>query len=215
MVGLINCPTFVMIGICLNDIPKSRTGNGKLAFCPDITERHGIGTLAESKIMKTSGPRIVIVNEDDEIIAYKERGTLTKDDIYRVSALWIKNSKGDILLAQRKFTKSHDPGKWGPAVAGTVDEGETYEQNIIKEAEEEIGLKNIQPVLGPKVRMTGEYNYFDQWYTLVIEKPAEEFTIQEEEVEQVKWFTYTELEKELREYPEKYLKGLDWSLENL
>jgi hypothetical protein len=117
-------------------------------------------------VEKESKPRIVIVNENDEIIAHKERGTLIQKDIYRVSALWVKNFKGDILLAQRKFTKSHDPGKWGPAVAGTVDEGETYEQNIIKEAEEEIGLKNIRPTLGPKIRMTGEYNYFDQWYTL-------------------------------------------------
>ncbi len=108
-------------------------------------------------------PRIVIVNDQDEVIAHKERGTLTKDDIYRVSALWVKNSRGDILLAQRKFTKSHDPGKWGPAVAGTVGEGETYKQNIIKEAEEEIGLRAIKPIPGPKVRMAGEYNYFDQW----------------------------------------------------
>jgi len=166
-------------------------------------------------VEEESKPRIVIVNESDEVITYKERGTLTQNDIYRVSALWVKNSKGDILLAQRKFTKSHDPGKWGPAVAGTVDEGETYEQNIVKEAEEEIGLKNIQPILGPKVRVTGEYNYFDQWYTFVIDKPAEDFVIQEEEVERVKWFTRTELEKELREYPEKYLTSLDWSLENL
>lgn len=159
--------------------------------------------------------RIVIVNENDEIIAHKERGTLIHSDIYRVSALWVKNSKGDILLAQRQFTKSHDPGKWGPAVAGTVDEGETYEQNIVKEAEEEIGLKNIRPIPGPKVRMTGEYNYFDQWYTLVIDKAAEKFTIQEEEVEQVKWFARAELEKELREHPENYLTSVNWSLENL
>ncbi len=160
-------------------------------------------------------PRIVVVNENDEIIAHKERGTLTKDDIYRVSALWVKNSNGDILLAQRKFTKSHDPGKWGPAVAGTIDEGETYEQNIIKEAEEEIGLKNIKPIPGPKVRMAGEYSYFDQWYTLTVDKPAEDFVIQEEEVEQVKWFMRDELIKELCDSPGKYLKALDWPLKNL
>ena len=33
----------------------------------------------------------------------------------------------------RSFTKSHDPGKWGPAVAGTVEEGETY--NFLKEGQ--------------------------------------------------------------------------------
>lgn len=160
-------------------------------------------------------PRIIIVNDKDEIIGHKERGTLARDDIYRVSALWVTDSKGNILLAQRKFTKTHDPGMWGPAVAGTLDEGETYENNIIKEAEEEIGLKGIRPVVGPRRRESGEYNFFSQWYTLTVDKPADEFTIQEEEVEQVRWISPEELERELVQHPEKYLAGLDWPLRNL
>ena len=88
--------------------------------------------------------KIIIVDEDDNIIGSKERNSIVSGDIYRVSALLIENSKGEILLAQRALTKKHDPGKWGPPVAGTVEEGETYESNIVKEAEEELGLKNIQ-----------------------------------------------------------------------
>jgi isopentenyldiphosphate isomerase len=76
-------------------------------------------------------PKIIIVNEKDKEIGLKERGTLKTEDIYRVTALWITNSKDEILLAKRALTKSNDPGKWGPAVAGTVDEGETYEENSI------------------------------------------------------------------------------------
>ncbi len=34
------------------------------------------------------------------------------------------------MLAQRKFTKNHNPGTWGPAVTGTVAESETYDSNI-------------------------------------------------------------------------------------
>jgi len=159
--------------------------------------------------------RIAIVNDQDEVIGYKGRETITKEDIYRVATLWITNSRGEILLAQRKFTKQHDPGKWGPAVAGTVDEGETYDSKIIKEAEEEIGLKDIKPGLGPKRRVKDEYNYFSQWYKLVVNRPIEDFTIQEEEVERVKWFTRHELEQELRECPNDYLRGLDWAMETL
>lgn len=159
--------------------------------------------------------RITIVDDRDEVISYKDRGTLVKDDIYRVAALWVTNPRGDILLAQRKFTKTHDPGKWGPAVAGTVDEGETYDSNIIKETEDEIGLKNIQAGKGPKRRVSEEYNYFCQWYTLVIDKSAEDFAIQESEVEAVRWLARAELKKELREHPENYLKGLSWMVESL
>ena len=149
--------------------------------------------------------RIIIVNEKDEVIGHKERGTLTKEDIYRVSALWITNSKEEILLAKRNRNKSHHPGMWGPAVAGTVDEGETYEENIIKECEEEIGLKNIKPHLGPKIRRTGEYEHFTQWYTLTIDRDAKEFMIQEDEVELVKWFTKEELIKSLNDSSEMFL----------
>lgn len=154
--------------------------------------------------------RIMLVNDQDEIIAYKERDELVKEDIYRVAALWVTNSKGDILLAQRKLTDDRDPGMWGPAVAGTVEENETYDSNVLKEAEEEIGLQDIELLLGPKHRFTGENNYFGQWFTYVIDKPAEDFTIQEEEVEQIAWFSRKELERDLIEHPEKYLKGLNW-----
>jgi len=90
--------------------------------------------------------KIIIVDENDNPIGLKERGTLDYDkDIYRVSALWITNSKGQILIARRALTKKQNPGKWGPGVAGTIDEGETYDSNIIKEAKEELGLQNIKP----------------------------------------------------------------------
>lgn len=155
---------------------------------------------------------IIIVDENDEIIGHKERGTLAREDIYRVSALRVTNSRGDILLAQRKFTKAHDPGKWGPAVAGTLDEGETYESNIIKEAEEEIGLKDIRPTPVQWLRVSGEHNYFTQRYALTVDKPAEEFAIEHDEVEQVRWVSPGELRKALREHPKDYLDDLAWVL---
>ena len=126
--------------------------------------------------------RIPIVDENDKIIGYKKRGTLDSDDIYRVSALWLTNSKGEILIAQRADNKSHNPGQWGVSVAGTVDEGETYYENIIKETEEEIGLKGIKPKKGPYGRHKGEHNYFYQWYLQEIDMDIEDFVIDKEEV---------------------------------
>lgn len=177
--------------------------------------RQKLVDVITQEVQYVSSQRIVIVNNQDEMIGHKERHSLEQGDIYRVAALWITNSQGDILLAQRKFTKSHDPGKWGPAVAGTVDEGETYDSNIVKEAEEEVGLKDIKPTLGPKRRIRDQYNYFCQWYTLKIDKPAEDFVIQEDEVERIKWFGREEFKEELRLHADKYLKGLDWVAETL
>ena len=153
-----------------------------------------------------SKAKIIIVNENDEIIGFKERGTLNQSDIYRVSALWIQNSKGEILLTQRSFNKKNNPGQWGPAVAGTNDEGESYESNIIKEAEEEIGLKQNHFQKSFYHFHDGEHRHFTQWFFALVDKKIEEFTIQEEEVEKIKWFTKEELLNELKKNPKTFLE---------
>lgn len=104
--------------------------------------------------------KIPIVNEQDEIIGYKDRDLRDPKEITRVSGLWVTDTAEKILLAQRSWKKKSDPGRWGPAVAGTVEEGETYESNIIKEAREEIGLTNIVPIAGPKHRRSTSHEYF-------------------------------------------------------
>jgi isopentenyl-diphosphate Delta-isomerase len=153
--------------------------------------------------------KIPIVDENDEIVTHKERENLDyKKDIYRVASLWINNSKGEILLARRAFTKKHSPGKWGPAVAGTVEEGETYESNIIKEAEEEIGLKNIAPQKGKKERISTKYNYFAQRFHLNLDKPIEEFKPSEREVAEMKWFSKEELKILLDNSPEEIIDAI-------
>jgi len=155
-----------------------------------------------------SKAKIVIVNKNDEIIGHKKRGTLNQSDIYRVSALWIQNSKGEILLAQRSFNKKNNPGKWGPAVAGTIDEGESYESNIIKEAEEEIDLKNHHFQKSFHHYHDGEYKHFTQCFFALVDKKLEEFTIQEDEVKKIKWFTKEKLLEELNNSPNKFLKSM-------
>lgn len=149
--------------------------------------------------------KIVIVDENDNVIGYKDRDAVKEGDIYRVSALWITNSNGDSLLARRALTKSHDPGKWGPAVAGTVEEGEDYESNIRKEAKEEIGLDSLMPLAWPKERVSEEHNYFVQWYLLKIDNSEKEFVVNRNEVEEVKWFSREELRREVQANPDQFL----------
>jgi len=149
--------------------------------------------------------QVIIVDDSDTPIGCKDRSLLTKEDIYRVSALWITNSKGEILLTRRHHTKINHPGKWGPAVAGTVEEGETYEENIVKEAEEELGLKNIKPSIGPKIETKSQYHHFTQWFILKIDRGINEFTIQKDEIEEVKWISPSDLKQKLQNNPEDFL----------
>jgi isopentenyl-diphosphate Delta-isomerase len=154
--------------------------------------------------------RSTIVDKSDEVIGYKDSKEVQPTDIYRVAALWITNSKGEILLAQRAFSKRNDPGLWGPAVAGTVEEGETYDSNIIKEAEEELGLKDIAPTKGPKFFRVTNRTYFCQWYHLVLDKPLEFFRIEPKEVEAIRWVSKENLLEELKQKPENFLPSAQY-----
>jgi isopentenyldiphosphate isomerase len=153
--------------------------------------------------------KIIIVNKNDQIIGRKARSLVKKNDIYRVSALWLKNTKGESLLALRAFSKRNNPGKWGPAVAGTVEEGENYEGNIVKEIEEELGLRNIKFEMGPKLLKIGEHNHFTQWFTATVDKKIEEFKVQKTEVEKIKWFSQQELEEAIKNNPSIFLQEME------
>ena len=158
--------------------------------------------------------KIPVVDSNDVQVGVKKRDEITENDIYRVSALWLTNSKGEILLAQRALTKKNSPGKGGPAVAGTVEDGETYDTNIVKEIREEIGLSlTIEELTkGPKLFIgIDRKKFFDQWYLYTIDLPIENFVIPKEEVAQVQWVNKEGLKKWYQERPEDFLSNApDW-----
>lgn len=152
----------------------------------------------------------IVVDENDVIVGYKER----KSDIdpqkeyYRVSALRVTNSRWEILIAQRSFNKSHSPGKRWPAVAGTVEKGESYKDNILKETAEELGLYNIEIKQGPKHKIEDKYKYFTQRFTAIQDTAIEEFKIRKEELETVKWIDAETLKEDVSKHPETYVESM-------
>jgi isopentenyldiphosphate isomerase len=156
----------------------------------------------------------IIVDKNDEVIGYKERDKLLPGDIYRVSALWVTNSQWEILIAQRAWTKKSRPGYWWPAVAGTVEEWETYEQNIYKEAQEEIGLTEyIFETVGKEYRKWEKNDYFCQWYRCVCDETIDYFEIQQEEVADIRWVWADSLRREIQQFPERFLLSMqEWAI---
>ena len=134
----------------------------------------------------------VIVDTNDNIISLKPRGEITKADIYRVSVLWVTNKNNQILLSRRALNKSHDPGRWEPAVAGTIENNETYLENILKEAKEEINLilSEDEVKIGPKLFLhnTSGWQFFCQIFLYQTDKNISYFKLQSEEVMDIKWF---------------------------
>lgn len=156
----------------------------------------------------------VIVDENDAVIGAKLKSELSHGhDIYRVSAAWVVNATGQFLLARRSPADSNEAGKWGPSVAGTVEQGESYDDNIRKELSEEIGLQDIEPQTGPKIFIDGQRRYFAQWYYVPCDKAVEDFKLQSEEVAAVRWIGLSELKEELADHPNDYIAGFHQGLE--
>lgn len=158
----------------------------------------------------------IIVDANDTIVGAKESRDIDySNEIYRVAALWLWNSDDEILIAQRKAAKGNDAGQWGPTVAGTVEEGESYEANITKETQEEIGVVGIEFELDEKLLILGLRNYFVQFFRARLDKPAEDFELQSEEVESVRWIKPAQLKQEVSAHPEKFVPAMKRSLELL
>lgn len=157
--------------------------------------------------------RIPIVNEQDEIMGYKERDDITPNDIIRSTCVWVTDDSGEyVLLQKRSLNKKNSPGLWCPAASGTMEEGESYEQNAYKELEEEIGIKNANLVQDKK------YFYgtqkFMQMYKLVLSKSTQ-FVLEQDAVDEVKWFKLDELVDLYNKNPNDFVKFIGVVLKDL
>ena len=151
--------------------------------------------------------KVVLVNEHDEVIGSVERDDRNKTDIIRVAGLIVYNTKNETLIARRSHNKVNDPDKWGPSVAGTVEEGETYVSNIIKEAQEEIGLVVHEDELTPILHsyQVTSHKYFCTLFSVVADKPISDFVIQEEEVSEICWVATHQLIQWFEAHPEEFI----------
>lgn len=156
--------------------------------------------------------RITIVDESDKPIGSKERDLVGPEDIYRVAAIWITSPRGTILMAQRAAGKKHSPGKWAAAVVGTVEDGEDYKTNAVKEATEEIGLTVHADKLheGPLQRIripNPTRNYFCQWFYYTTDMPIEVLELKADEVADLKWFSKDELLELMDKQPTMFVES--------
>lgn len=154
--------------------------------------------------------KVPVVDRNDKVIGFKLREELNlENDIVRSASLWITNSRGEVLFAQRKLTKRTDPGKWAEAVGGTVDGKDSYDETVYREAEEELGIRGEKFTIGPKQFVQGPPNsYFVQWYYVTLDWPIERFTPQESEVEKIAWWNLDELKQDMVKNPDKYIAVL-------
>ena len=108
-----------------------------------------------------------------------------------------------MLLQKRSMRKDIFPGRWDMAVGGHVDSGETPDQAAVREMREELGMPADVPLkklFQLKVRNEVESENVQE-YSAVFGGP---FLPQEEELDEIRFFTFDELRELAERSPEMF-----------
>ncbi|MEN9327733.1 MAG: hypothetical protein RI947_541 [Candidatus Parcubacteria bacterium] len=116
----------------------------------------------------------------------------------------VHTSKGEWMLVKQADNKQ-DPGQYVSPVGGHVGSGESIEDALRRETEEEIGLKNFtykqvgKAIFNRQVRNHQEHHYFVVYELYTDEKPV----LNDESVA-YEYFSTEELKKQYKESPKKF-----------
>lgn len=131
---------------------------------------------------------------------------------HRSSHVWLfreKDNRVQILLQKRSPGKDSFPGRYDISSAGHIPAGVDFVPSALRELQEELGVtcKADQLDYCGQRSFYYEMEFYGEMfkdrqvsnvYALWLDKEESEFTLQQEEVESVKWFDFTECCERIR-----------------
>ena len=124
----------------------------------------------------------------------------------QVAMLWLANEKGELLLARRADHKAQDPGLWGPSVTGKVEAGETFEEAVVREADEELALNPNGYI--PKYLFETDFNHpdgelrkFKVFTATISDGTVKTIRFDTNEVAEIQWLSVKDIKKLLNSNP--------------
>ena len=143
----------------------------------------------------------------------EERQAVHNDGLWHIHVgVWIMNKKGELLFQKRSMKKKVNPGKW-TRTGGHVDSGETPLKAIQRETYEEIGVEipiddfkllsiKKEEVYLKDYKVTNRHFIYS--YFALVNYKIEDYTMQEEEVSDLKYITIEEMEEAYKNKDNSY-----------
>lgn len=144
-----------------------------------------------------------VVDENDVVIEQRTRAQVHALALrHRSIHLIVENAAGEILLQKRSMQKDSHPGMWESSVSGHLDQGETYEQAVLRETKEEIGITIRPPQRLFKLPAQEDTGWeFACVYKTISEGP---FQAAPDEIDELKWFTRARLVQEIQANSDRF-----------
>ena len=154
---------------------------------------------------------IDIFDENNNPIGEIKEKTKAHDEgnFHRTAHIWIINDKNELLLQKRSATKKTHPNCWDISGAGHIRTNESVIDGAIRELKEELGVeakdKELQYIATIKSTKNPKNLEFQYVYLLRCNKKIEEYIFEDNEVSEVKYVHFEELEKMVEEKVEGLL----------
>ena len=114
------------------------------------------------------------------------------DSYHMVVHVCIFNGKGEMLIQQRQPFKEGFSNMWDITVGGSATMGDSSQDAAEREVLEEIGLKLDLQGVRPHLTINFDKG-FDDVYLVEMDVDIDALTLQESEVQRVKWATIDEI----------------------
>ena len=137
--------------------------------------------------------------------------------LHRAFSIFLFNSKGELLLQQRAFSKYHSPGLWTNTCCSHPRDGETLEQATARRLQEEMGMNcEMHEVFtfiykAPVGLGLTEHEYDHVWFGVTDETPH----INRDEVESWKYMSVDDIAKDMKLHPEEYTEWFKISFDEV
>ena len=154
---------------------------------------------------------IDIFDENNNPIGEIKEKTKAHDDgnFHRTAHIWIINDENELLLQKRSASKKSHPNCWDISGAGHIRAGESVLEGATRELKEELGVEveenELQYIATVKSTKNPKNKEFGYVYLLKCNKKVNDYIFEDEEVSEVKYVYFEELEKMVEERVEGLL----------
>ncbi|WP_027378406.1 isopentenyl-diphosphate Delta-isomerase [Chryseobacterium daeguense] len=159
---------------------------------------------------------VVLVNPEDKVLGLMEKQQAHVNGLlHRAFSVFLFNSKGEMLLQKRASGKYHSPLKWTNAVCSHPRIDETYLDGAKRRIKEELGIEvDIFQKFSFIYKADVGNNLWEHELDYVFTGTFDaEFNLNKNEVEEVRYISMEDLDKEMIEHPENFTEWFKIILE--
>ena len=145
-----------------------------------------------------------VVDADDRVVGTEERSRVHARGLkHRSVHVLIFDFSGRLFLQKRAATKDSAPLAWDSSAAGHLESGETYDEAVLRELDEELGLKlEVLPERLFRIDARPETDWEFTWvYRLVHDGP---FVLNAAEIDCGEWAHPAAITRRISERPDAF-----------